>query len=228
MGATKRVCEMEIQRIARDSETRFAAVRFGNVLGSNGSVVPLFREQIAARRPGHGHAPGGAPLLHDHPRGGGPRAPGRGPRRHRARSSSSTWASPSGSWIWRGYLIEMHGLRPGVDIEIRYSGLKPGEKLYEELLLDEEAAGEARPHPKIVVGRIAQSSGRELEDGLEALGAAVGANDDRRVREVLARMVPQARLSPADELPRARARIGTQRRWLPRLALAPTAPGGAE
>ena len=66
MGASKRICEMIIQMFAQISPTEYAAVRFGNVLGSNGSVIPIFRQQIKERRPGDGNASGYHPLLHDH------------------------------------------------------------------------------------------------------------------------------------------------------------------
>ena len=76
MGASKRAAENHVQSLARGSLTRFAVVRFGNVLGSNGSVLPLFHEQIAQGRAGHGDRPARDALLHDHPRGLRPHPPG--------------------------------------------------------------------------------------------------------------------------------------------------------
>ena len=71
MGATKRIAEMVVRDVGRRSKTRMTAVRFGNVLGSAGSVIPIFKQQIRAGRAGDGHAPGVHALLHDHPGGGG-------------------------------------------------------------------------------------------------------------------------------------------------------------
>ena len=101
MGASKALAEWAVEAAdARYPQTAFCAVRFGNVLGSSGSVVPIFRRQIAARRPGHGHRPGHDALLHDDPGGGPARHPRRLAGRAAARSSCSRWASRSGSWTW--------------------------------------------------------------------------------------------------------------------------------
>ena len=190
MGATKRVAEIYVQALSQRSRTRFVTVRFGNVLGSAGSVVPIFREQIARGRAGHRHAPRHDALLHDDPRGVPARAAGRrdGPRRRdlhprhgRAGRDRRPRARPD------------HALgpaSPSEDIEIRFTGVRPGEKLFEELSTDAEHADKTQ-HPKIFIGRIKPHDWNVVVAALGNLCATADSDDPDEVRLALAELVPE-------------------------------------
>ncbi|MCC6557918.1 MAG: polysaccharide biosynthesis protein [Polyangiaceae bacterium] len=197
MGATKRVAEMAIQARAQTSQTRYVAVRFGNVLGSSGSVVPLFKEQIAK----------GQPVTVTHPEVRRyfmtiPEATQLVLQTGALGSHTDIFVLDMGEPVkivdLARDMIELSGLRPDVDIKIEFTGLRPGEKLFEELLLDGEAY-DATPHPKIRVGRI-QPAPRELLDrGLASLRAASGSCDDAAIRRALSELIPEATLTMPEE-----------------------------
>lgn len=171
MGASKRMCEMIVQAMDKVSETEFVAVRFGNVLGSNGSVIPLFKKQIA----------NGGPVTLTH--------------REITRffmtiPEASQLVLQAGAFAKGGEifvldmgkpvkiydlacdLIKLSGLEPEKDIEIKITGLRPGEKLYEELLMDEEGLGKTG-HNKIFVGRPMVDNIEELKKKLDELRVVI-------------------------------------------------------
>ena len=192
MGASKRVAEMVVSNVARrcaDGDA-MVSVRFGNVLGSRGSVVPLFREQI--RR--------GGPVTVTHPDM---------VRYFMTIPEAAQLVLQAGAYAETGrvYVLDMgkpvriadlardliflSGLEPDLDIEIRYSGARPGEKLFEELLTAEEGTV-ASHHEKIFVARKAAPP-EGLAAGLEALFDAARDHDPDAIRDAFRRLVPTYR-----------------------------------
>jgi FlaA1/EpsC-like NDP-sugar epimerase/lipopolysaccharide/colanic/teichoic acid biosynthesis glycosyltransferase len=191
MGATKRVCEMMMQSRSQRSHTRFAAVRFGNVLGSEGSVVPLFQRQIQR----------GGPLTVTHPEA----------RRFFMTIPEAVRLVLQAGSMGRGgevflldmgeqvriddlarQLIRMAGLREGEDIEIVYTGLRPGEKLYEELHSDAERMRMTR-HERILAWDLDAPPEGELLEDVDELETRARAGDADGVRVQLRRIVPEYR-----------------------------------
>lgn len=188
MGASKRICEMIIQ-CRHDSKTRFAAVRFGNVLGSNGSVIPLFKRQIAE---------GGPVTITDK----------RIIRYFMTISEASQLVILAGAMAKKGELfvldmgrpvkiydlarnmIELSGLEPDKDIEIREIGLRPGEKLYEELLMKSEQL-EKTENDMIFIEHDQPLTRRQVDEMMEMLKKAVKRGKD--LRKVIASAVPTYR-----------------------------------
>lgn len=187
MGATKRLCEMIIQSMNIFSETEYVAVRFGNVLGSNGSVIPLFKKQIAL----------GGPVTITHPDI---------IRYFMSIPEAVQLVLQAGSMAKGGEifildmgepvkiadlakdLIRLSGLVPEVDIKIEYVGLRPGEKLYEELLLDDEGVMNT-PNEKIFVGCPSSLDFQEILSNIHILERAIK-HSDIDLREILMQIVP--------------------------------------
>ncbi len=196
MGATKRVAEYLVQRAARRAGPgqAFVSVRFGNVLGSRGSVVPTFRGQIRRREPvtvTHPEMkryfmtiPEAAQLVLQ--------AGGLG-------ENGAVYVLDMGEPVrildLAEDLIRLSGLEPGVDIPIVFTGMRPGEKLFEEILTAEEGTVASR-HEKIFVARSSPPPEGEFEAGLAELLAAADAGDGAAIRAALHRLVPTYHSAP--------------------------------
>ncbi len=182
MGASKRICEMIIQLYSKKSKTEFTAVRFGNVLGSNGSVIPLFKNQIAH----------GGPLTVTHPNivryfmtipeavslvlQAGANAKG-------GEIFVLDMGEPVKIVDLAKNLIKLSGLELGKDIDIVYTGLRPGEKLYEELLMDEEGL-QSTENSLIYIGKPIIINESEFLKKLEILKNAVE-NEAENTKELV-------------------------------------------
>ena len=194
MGATKRTAELVLQEINQHSNTKFVTVRFGNVLGSRGSVVPLFERQIAAGGPitvthkdmtrffmtipeavqlvlqAGSQAEGGEVFLFD-------------------------MGKPVKIKDMAEDLIRLHGLTPDKDIKIVYTGLRPGEKLYEELLTSEEGTTSTK-HKKIFKAQIQPLDESDLQQSLQALEETT---DKQVILQTLKHMIPTYKSKQLEE-----------------------------
>ena len=197
MGATKRTAEIFCQNLNARSETRFITVRFGNVLGSAGSVIPLFQKQIAA----------GGPITVTHPDITRyfmtiPEAAQLILQASVLGTGGEIFVLDMGEPVKIAYLAEqlilLSGKKPGTDIEIIYTGLRPGEKLYEELFHTAEKLAETR-HPKILLAQSRQVDSHALEVALDQLEVACRENDDTSIRQLLHRLVPEHAAQPAQK-----------------------------
>ena len=189
MGATKRCCEEIVQMMAQSgSKTEFAAVRFGNVLGSNGSVIPLFKEQIK----------NGGPVTVTHP--DIIRYFMTIPEAVSLVLQAGTFAKGGEIFILNmgepvkiltlaENLITMMGYTPYKDIEIKFTGLRPGEKLFEELLMKEEGL-QKTPNEKIFIGKQVTIDKPWLMAQLEKMRQICATNDKEAVVEQLKVLVP--------------------------------------
>ena len=187
MGASKRLCEMVVQMMNRESDTEFVAVRFGNVLGSNGSVIPLFKKQIEA----------GGPVTVTDPRI---------IRYFMTIPEAVSLVLQAGYYAKGGEifvldmgepvkiddmarnLIRLSGYEPDVDIAIEYTGLRPGEKLYEELLMKEEGLQETA-NKLIHIGKPIEMDDERFKEQLARLDAAYRV-ESTEMKELVAEIVP--------------------------------------
>ncbi len=189
MGATKRACEMIIQYKAQTSEhTEFVTTRFGNVLGSNGSVIPLFRRQIE----------NGSPVTVTHPDiiryfmtipeavslvlEAGAMANG-------GEIFVLDMGAPVKITTLAENLIRMYGKVPYKDVPIVFTGLRPGEKLFEELLMDEEGL-KSTENKKIFIGNQIKIDAPEMLRKLHGLRVSADSNDSKKTVELLSDLVP--------------------------------------
>ena len=195
MGASKRMCEMVVQTMQKCSDTEFVAVRFGNVLGSHGSVIPRFRKQIEQ----------GGPVTVTHP--DITRFFMTIPEAAQLVLQAASYAKGGEIFVLnmgkpvRIYdlarkMISLTGLRPDVDVKIVFTGLRPGEKLYEELLMNEEGLTKTA-HSKIFIGKPIDVTEEELKEKLAKLEAVLHA-DVETVKNVMAEVVPTYKRNKED------------------------------
>lgn len=188
MGASKRLCEMVVQAMNRKSKTEYVAVRFGNVLGSNGSVIPLFKNQIKE----------GGPVTLTHKEI---------TRYFMLIPEAAQLVLQAGAFAKGGEifvldmgkpvkiydlavnLIKLSGLEPHKDIKIEVTGLRPGEKLYEELLMNEEGLEETA-HEKIFIGKPGDFDIEEVKRSIDMLMEQCLLGNRTLIKNCLKQVVP--------------------------------------
>ncbi|MDH3529816.1 MAG: polysaccharide biosynthesis protein, partial [Acidobacteriota bacterium] len=194
MGASKRVAELVVQTLDRKFDTSYVAVRFGNVLGSAGSVVPIFREQIQH---------GGPLTVTDK----------KMTRFFMTIPEASQLVLQAGALGIGGEIfildmgepvrvldlaedmIRLSGLRPYEDIAIEFTGIRDGEKLYEELEITGEDLLKTK-HPKIYIGKLATYSEDEVDRLVRDFGRAVVESDEKKIRKLFSEFLPESSIDP--------------------------------
>ncbi len=189
MGVSKRAAEIYVQALSQKSKTHFITVRFGNVLGSAGSVIPIFKQQIAR----------GGPVTVTHPE----------MRRYFMTIPEACQLILQAGAMGKGGeifildmgepvkivdlardLIRLSGLTPDEDVAIQFTGMRPGEKLFEELTFDAEKAEKTR-HPKIFVGNFRPYAWTHVERSLERLHVLTDGSEPDRIRAAFRELVPE-------------------------------------
>ena len=189
MGCSKRVAEMYVQGLSGSGVTQFVTVRFGNVLGSSGSVVPIFRKQIAE----------GGPVTVTHPDM---------TRFFMTIPEAAQLVLQAGVMGKGGEIFVLHmgepvrivdlardmitlsGLRPGIDIDIVFSGKRPGEKLFEELSFEDEMVGDTA-HPKIGIWKHRETELSRLQSSIDRLLDEADTASPGEIRNALQQLVPE-------------------------------------
>jgi len=225
MGASKRVAELYVQSMAERSDTRFVTVRFGNVLGSAGSVVPIFKDEIAR----------GGPVRVTHP----------DMKRYFMSIPEASQLVLQSAAMGRGGeifvlemgqpipivslardLIRLSGFRPDHEIEIVFTGVRPGEKLSEEISLSAENATKTR-HPRIWVGKTVVSDPEAITETVNRLLENADHREPAYLRQALEQVVPEYVAWRGDEQAARRASTHQEKRLKTGPGSAATLPSSA-
>jgi FlaA1/EpsC-like NDP-sugar epimerase len=199
MGASKRIAEIVVQNLNRIYATNYMAVRFGNVLGSAGSVVPIFSEQIRKGEAITVTDPEMTRYFMTIPEASGlvlqAGALGAG-----GEIFILNMGEPVKILDLAEDMIRLSGLKPYEDIDIVFTGIRNGEKLYEELEITGENLLKTR-HPKIFIGKIATYQAEEVAHIIQQFRQAVGENNETKMRSLFNRFLPEATITEKENLP---------------------------